>query len=410
MSKEVLTKKQLLVFPPGFLWGSATSAYQTEGNNWHSDWWKWERARPGRQICSQACNHYRFFKKDFDMADKILHNNAHRFSLEWARLEPRPGVFSKKETAHYSEVLRTLKKLGMTTFVTLQHFTLPDWLANMGGFSRRANLHYFERYAEYCADKFGGWVDFWITINEPNALVFFSNIIATFPPEQKSFHLAVKTALNLAAAHARAYKIIHRKIDSARVGLCANLIAYKPRSGTLLNKALCKLMQIFGNEFFYWSTPGSHDFIGANYYFKQTVSLRDLRHGVEPEQIKAKITGERGVFPSCYPKGIFEILTRLAKRYRLPIYVTENGIAGENEATRNKFISDHLSWTHKAIKAGADVRGYFYWSLLDNFEWNYGFEPRFGLFRVDYRTFKRTPRGSAFFFGKICRTNALSPI
>jgi len=399
---------QKLHFPKNFLWGTSTSAYQTEGNNFYSNWFGWEKTCPEQEKCNSSCNHYQLFEEDIQLAKNILHNNAHRLSLEWSRLEPKIGEYCQQEVTHYRTVLKSLKDKGLKTFVTLHHFTSPQWFYELGDFTKRQNLIYFEKYVRFCAEQFGDLTDFWITINEPNVYVFFSYILAIFPPRQKNWLKAIKMFLNLTKAHRSAYQILHQKNPRVQVGTCLDYVAYQPKTNNPVDKILTTFFSFIGNDLFTLLTSKYHDFIGVNYYFRQIVSRKDILHATTESELNAKILGEEGqAGSSIYPEGIYPILLNLAQKYHLPIYITENGVAGADDK-RKKFIQEHLVWIHKAIEKGANIHGYFYWSLMDNFEWAFGFKPRFGLFEVNYLTFQRIPRPSAYFYGHICKNNCLT--
>lgn len=396
-----------LEFPKDFLWGTATAAHQVEGNNIHSDWWVWEQSGGGAEPSGRASNQYELYKEDFQLA-KSLNNNAHRLSLEWARLEPEKGKFSLKEVAHYRDVLKTLKDLGLVTFVTLHHFTNPQWFAKLGGFSRRKNLAHFENYVKFCAKNFGELADFWLIINEPNVYVALAYLRGLWPPQKKSLLLGSRVFLNLARAHRRAYKILHRELPTCQVSSAINLSAFQPKSKNILNSLFCKIIKFIGDDLFLFLTRKSYDFIGINYYFSKKVSLTISKLFPKPQEMEEiLLDGRSDLGWGIYPRGIYEVIMDSARRLKKPIYITENGIADEADAKRGKFIVEHLKWVHKAIEDGADVRGYFYWSLIDNFEWAFGFKPRFGLFEVDYKTWERKPRKSASLYAEICKNNSL---
>ncbi|HUW24548.1 MAG TPA: glycoside hydrolase family 1 protein [Patescibacteria group bacterium] len=402
-----------LVFPPGFLWGTATAAHQVEGNNIHSDWWEWEQAGGGTEPSGQACGQYELFSKDFNLIKK-LHNNAHRLSLEWARLEPKCGWFDPQEVKHYRKVLSSLKKRGIKTFVTLHHFTNPSWFAQKGGFVKRANLQYFEKYVSYCAKNFGDLVDAWITINEPNMYVGAAYLQGLWPPQKRSLWLSLKVMLNLALAHRRAYQILHQKFTDCQVGAAVSYQSIHPTRKKLINRLLCWVVKFFSNNFFYFLTGKTHDFLGLNYYQNVKISWRIFKLFLSSSEEKIEeeqddyFSGETTDLGwNIYPRGIHEVVVEAYRKYRKPIFITENGVADSKDTRRKDFIQDHLRWLYEAIKEGIDVRGYFYWTLLDNFEWALGFKPKFGLAKTDYSTLRRNFRPSARFYAEVCQNNAI---
>ena len=428
-----------LNFPDDFYWGSATSAHQVEGNN-HNDWTEWEKSELKIQnlklkiqdenfkksfpphifskwptpldlenyISGRACDHYNRFKEDFDIA-KSLGHNAHRFSIEWSRIEPEEGKFDEAEIEHYRQVISALKERGIEPFVTLWHWTNPIWFAKKGGWLNKDAPKYFERYVDKITLSLKDVnVKFWITLNEPNVYVGKSYIQGNFPPQGRSFWRANKVFKNLIRANNQAYSLMHKIAgDKIKIGSTHFLVAhlpYNPKS--FLDKISVKFLDYIRNFRPIRNAREHHDFIGIDYYHLERIefSLRGRRWFLFNTHVSPDNLTEFGW--EIYPEGIYKFLMRL-KKYNKPIYITENGIADARDEKRAKFIKEHLKWVHKAISEGVDIRGYFYWSLLDNFEWDKGFWPRFGLVEVDYRTLERKIRNSALKYKKICKENSL---
>lgn len=379
-------------FPRNFLWGTATSAHQVEGNNIHNDWWAWEQEKEDITHSGEAANQYHLFQEDFELA-KQLGQNAHRLSLEWSRLEPRAGEFSKTETLHYRNVLQALKKRGFSVMLTLHHFTLPLWFARRGGFLQAEGVKLFLRFVEYVVKKFSDFVDFWITINEPNIYAANGYLTGKWPPGKESLILYARVLRKIAQAHLKAYQKIHALLPEARVGIAKNYIFLEPAQNSL-DKIVCSFGNKFWNESFYKKTKGSHDFLGINYYFHGRIQAKLRPPFFEMRNLDEHVTD---LMWEIYPEGLYQILLELTK-HKLPIYITENGLADQKDEKRKKFITDHLDALKRAIAQGIDVRGYFHWSLIDNFEWAHGFGPRFGLVEIDYQTQKRIPRKSAYHY------------
>lgn len=395
----MITVIKTKTFPQDFLWGAATSAYQVEGNNYNSDWWEWEQKR-GLESSGLACNHYNLFQEDFEQA-KGLNHNAHRLSLEWSRLEPQEGNFNTKEINHYLQVFKALKEKGFKVMLTLHHFTLPLWLAKKGGFLHPKSVFYFTRFTELAVKKFSDYVDFWITINEPNVFASHGYLAGDWPPGKKNFWQYKKVINRLAECHKQAYKKIHALLPEAQVGIAKNYIYFDAASSPL-DKLACKIAKKFWNNVFYKKTKGCHDFLGINYYFHYKIQAQ-----LAPPFYKMKdaISDTRNNAISdlgweIYPEGLYHILWEL-KKFNLPIYITENGLADQKDKHRAQFITKHIEMIQKAIAQNIDVRGYLHWSLIDNFEWARGFSPRFGLIEIDYRTQKRTARPSARVYANI---------
>ncbi len=385
-------------FPEGFFWGSATSAYQVEGGIENNDWA--EAARQGKvPPAGRACDHYNLYEKDFDIA-KSLGQNTHRFSIEWARIEPEEGKFDEIEIKHYRKVLKALRERGIEPFVTLWHFTLPVWFARMGGFENKKAPFYFSRYCEYVVKNLEQGSDapkFWITINEPSVYTYMIFLRGLWPPFHKQFIplrflYFPKVMNNLVASHNMAYKKIKAGNPSSQIGIASNLTNFES-SKNPFSRLWAKFMSWSLNHKFLLKIKKCQDFIGLNYYFHK-------RYGGEDIYDKC----DRGF--SIYPRGIYNVLSEL-KRYHKPVYVTENGIADAKDAKRAKFIKDHLYWVKRAIDDKVDVRGYFYWSLLDNFEWECGFGQRYGLVEINYETMERKIRSSAYEYKRICENNSL---
>lgn len=364
-----------LKFPKDFLWGTATSAYQVEGGIENSDWSKVYPA-------GLACNHYDLYEEDFDLMKK-LNQTAFRLSIEWSRIEPEEGKFDKKEIEHYRRYLQSLKARKIKTMVTLHHFTNPLWLGKIGGWTDKKVVFYFSRFAKKVFDEYKDLVDFWITINEPLIFASQSYLISLWPPQKKNPFLFLKVIENQVAAHKKVYTTFHKMDKKALIGISKNNI-YFEGAGSFVPR-------YFWNKYFLNKTKKYQDFIGLNYYFHRP-------------QDKNKQVSDIGW--EIYPEGIYRVLKEL-KKYQKPIYITENGLADAKDKLRKDFIKNHLFWLHKAIEEGVDVRGYFHWSLMDNFEWEKGFEPRFGLIEIDYKTLERKIRPSALFYAKICKENAL---
>lgn len=384
--------KKVLKFSEGFLWGTATSAYQVEGGIENSDW-------SNEFPAGRACNHYNLYEKDFDLIKK-LNQNAYRFSIEWSRIEPKQGKFNEKEIEHYRKVLSALKSKGIKVMLTLHHFTNPLWLAEIGGWENSEVVFYFLRFAKRVFTEYFDFVDFWITINEPLVYASKSYLDGTWPPKIKSFFSLLRVIKNQITCHKKIFENFHKLKSDVKVGIAKNNIYFEPFSSkSNLDKFNVSINRYFWNEYFLNRIKNYLDFIGLNYYFHLKIKF--------PSQNKNKNKIVSDINWEVYPEGIYYVLKEL-KKYNLPIYITENGLADAKDKKRLDFIKDHLFWIHKAIKKGIDVRGYFHWSLMDNFEWDSGFEPRFGLVEIDYKTLKRKPRSSAEFYAKICENNQLT--
>jgi len=405
----------MIQFPQGFLWGAATSAYQVEGNNTNSDWWAWEKALSLKEVSGGACRHYEFYRQDFDLA-KSLNHNAHRLSLEWSRIEPEEGKFSSQELEHYTDVILSLKERNLEPIITLHHFSNPLWFAKLGGWQNRKASDYFLRFVEQVVKRFSNQVRYWVTINEPLVYVYHAYILGVWPPQAKSLLKARRVEKNLVTAHIKAYKLIHsiyrnNKLIQPSISIAKNMPAFvacrpdiKDRLSTYLRNRLFnfnlldKLMRY-----------RCLDFIGVNYYSRTLIEvekwgLRNLMADVCRNNHHPLPKNSMGW--DIYPQGLYNLLLKL-KKYNLPIIILENGICTDDDKLRWDFIEQHLKNLHLAMERGVNVAGYIYWSLIDNYEWDKGFAPRFGLIEVDYNTYQRTVRESAKKFSLVSKTGRL---
>lgn len=397
----------ILKFPDGFLWGAATSAFQVEGGNTNADWWVWEqKVRNEENRSGQAADQYLRYKEDFTLAKELGHN-AHRLSIEWSRVEPEEGRFDEDQINHYKSVLKTLKNSNLAVMLTLHHFTNPAWFASLGGWENGKSVYYFERFLKKVVPELAEYVDLWITINEPGIYTWAAYLVGVWPPQKINKLSALKVFWNLAAAHKKAYKIIHQTIPTAQVGLAHNVMSFDIFHRHSLLEALFQwAYDVWVNHLLYKLTGNTHDFLGLNYYYNQYLSFnRDARFPsmVEITKIKKDVSD---LGWEIHPEGIFDVLVDFSD-YHLPIYITENGLPSTNDDRRVRFLLSYLKEIYHAISFGVDVKGYFHWSLIDNFEWASGFDPRFGLVEIDYMSQKRTPRPSAYVYREIIKHNGI---
>lgn len=385
-------------FPEGFLWGAATSSHQVEGGNTNNDWYQAEKTG---QVppAGQACDSYHRFEGDFDLAQSLGHN-CHRLSLEWSRIEPRPGEFDQTEIDHYKIVLKSLKAHHLKSFVTLWHFTTPIWMTEQGGWEDKRSVEYFERYAKKCAQEFGNLVDFWAPFNESTIYGFEGYLEGKWPPFKQGDYLGcLRFVWRQLQAHRVAYDAIKRILPEAKVGPTINFCSFEPyRPNNMLDRFSTWLNSTLYNKVILSALKNHSDYIGCNYYFHKHVmfKLRASKLFLADNIPNNLWVSDLGW--EIYPRGIYEVLMSL-KSYGKPIYITENGLADAWDNSRQKLIAETLAWVKQALDEGVDVRSYLQWSLLDNYEWSEGFGPRFGLVAVDYEhDLKRTVRPSAIWF------------
>ena len=406
-----MPKTKILKFPAGFLWGASTSAYQVEGGN-VNDWSAWEKSEkrirqlkkagknPEDYICGRACDSYNRYGEDFDLAVK-LNNNAHKLGIEWSRIEPEPGKWNMKEVEHYRRVLQALKKRNLKVFVCLWHWANPLWLAQMGGWANKQSVFYFSRYAKLMAAELGDLVDYWLTLNEPMVHIGFGYIRGNFPPARPAdIFGAIKVYKNLTKTHIAGYQAIHEILPQAKVGFISLTDFFEPANKyNPLDWILTVAARYLHHRAFLNKAKKYLDFIGVDYYFHNRLSVWP------PFKINVNTkVNEMGW--EIYPAGIEQVIKYMSC-LNIPIFITENGIADADDNQRAEFIIEHLKYIYQAIGEGANVQGYSHWSLLDNFEWAEGWWPKFGLYAVDRKTFKRTARESAKVYAQICKNNQI---
>jgi len=397
-------------FSSHFLWGAALSSYQCEGDNLNSDWYLWEKKK-GLTNSASACKHYHLFDQDFQLASS-LNLNSLRISLEWARIHPKSDVFSQEELAHYQKVIDALIKYNLKPIVTLHHFTNPLWFAEKGGWSETRNIDYFLKFLKKTVEALKERVDLWIIFNEPLVYIYNSFICGIWPPGGKSLSVARRVLNNILAAHLTGYQEIKRIYQGSKVNpqvsMAKSLRVFSPSPGPnfILNSLSAGLRsRLFNFRILnYLTKKNALDFIGLNYYCREFSKFKGLvgeESGYKPKGGRQNYLGW-----NVYPQGFYKLLKSL-KRYNLPIIITENGTAENQDSLYEDFLIGHLKSLSLAIKEGVDIRGYLWWSLLDNFEWDKGFGPRFGLIEVDYSTFKRKLKPFAYTYGKICKENRI---
>jgi beta-glucosidase len=417
-------------FPNNFLWGTATSSHQVEGQNQNNDWWHWEqqadRILHGHRS-NDACGWWDgLWAEDMDRAQEGS-QNAHRLSLEWSRIEPHPSVWDESAISRYREILQGMRDRGILPLVTLVHFSHPQWFIERGGWLQEGAIKLFERYVEKCAASLKDLVNMWVTINEPNVYFYGAFVEGIFPPGMQDLSVAPKIVANLLKAHAAAYAAIHRIQPEAFVGIAHNYRSFKPaNSRNLLDRAFATSRHNGFNNVFpealrtgrmrllHWreSLPevvGTQDYFGLNYYTQETVGVKltklgqMLKPGDFPEGADISPTG----FIANEPEGFWEAL-RWAHAYDLPIYITENGVEDPEDRIRSRYLACHLHQLWRAANFNWRIKGYFHWTLVDNFEWERGWTQRYGLWEMDPKTKSRKKRRAADFYEEICKTNGLS--
>lgn len=373
-----------------FFWGTAVAAYQVEGGNdeW-SDWGDW------KPHAGTACDFWNRSAHYLDRA-KALGTNAFRFSIEWARLEPREGEWDDNALDGYRRMIEAMRGRGQEPFVTLWHFTLPKWVAARGGWTNPRTVEWFGRYVRHVAAAFGGSVRWWLVINEPSTMLSQGYLMGSWPPGRRfSFRKYFAARANLVRAVRSSATILHEANPACAVGSAFNIsVVEAARAWDPGDIAAAWLVRTFNDRGFLASVAESLDFIGLNYYQKLRLRARLVPFPtVTPFVPAGADVSDLGW--EIHPEGLTAILRDLDTKFAKPVVVTENGIADATDSKRPEFIRRHLEALMAAKAAGADVRGYFHWSLFDNFEWAHGFGPRFGLYEMDYERMEALPRKSA---------------
>jgi beta-glucosidase len=439
-------------FPANFLWGAATSAYQIEGSPLadgagESIWHRFAHT-PGKVFSEQhgdvACDHYHRFVDDVRLM-RELGIRAYRFSISWSRVLPAgTGQVNRAGLDFYNRLVDTLVEHEITPSATLYHWDLPQALEDRGGWANPESVNWFAEYAALMFRELDDRVPLWATINEPWVIVNEGYVDGRHAPGRRDWSEAATVSKNLMKAHAAAV-VTYRAIGKNSIGLVVNLVPIEPATDSpedksaanrldaylnrhfldpvLLGEVPSELPEMFGSAWHEWTADELRqvrqpiDFVGVNYYLKLDV-CDDSNAG--PPRARIVLT------PSCprtatdweiYPQGLTKTLTWIKATYGdLPQYITENGAAFDdvllpngtvNDRRRVEYLGDHLQAARRAIEAGIDLRGYFLWSLLDNFEWQSGYSKRFGIVHVDFESQRRVPKTSAQFYGEVIRTNGL---
>jgi beta-glucosidase len=393
--------------PAGWVWGTATAAHQVEGGNVNNDWWEFEHdpASPAIESSGDACNSWHLWRRDLELV-KGLGLDSYRFSLEWSRIEPAEGEFSIAALDHYREILEACHEMGLQTCVTFHHFTTPLWMAHKGGW---ANPEIVDRFARFCGvavEHLGDLIDVACTLNEPNMVALVGYWYGNFPPGHINDFAGFDAATdNMVAAHHAARKVLKTGPGDFPVGLTHALFDFVLHAddqwdGPTLtpdeippDSDLARYMR--GVVTAYLDAAREDDFIGVQTYFTEHVGL-DGQKTPRPAGIRETKIG--WLFT---PEAIGAAVRWAAEYTSKPVIITENGIATDDDEERIEYYSRALASVREALDDGVDIRGYYAWSLLDNFEWPHGFSMKFGLHSVDRETFERTPKPSADFYRRI---------
>lgn len=439
-------------FPDGFLWGTATASFQIEGATRADGRGEsiWDRFcdTPGKVLNGDkgdpACESYTRYAEDIALI-KALNNNAYRFSIAWPRIVPDGNSVTNNEAGltYYEKLVDGLLAAGITPLATLYHWDLPQALQDKGGWAARSTIDAYEHYVRVVVGRLGDRVKLWATFNEPWCISILSNELGEHAPGNRDRKLALQVAHNVMVAHGRGFRTIQELCPDGKAGIVLNMWPVYPEFDTASDHALARLTASKYNGWFIepvlgsgyprdaWEDYGDDvpvvepgdletmrtglDFLGLNYYTRMVV--HDPNGGTGRRLYQRDATKVSARDWETYPDGLYDLLMWLHREYpQIPeIYVTENGMACrdvlENGAVhdpeRIAYLREHISAVYEAMQAGVPLKGYFVWSLMDNFEWAFGYDSRFGLAYVDFETQQRTLKDSGHWYGRVAASNAL---
>lgn len=411
-------KKQDSLFPKDFLWGASTASHQVEGGT-YNQWSVWELAhakefakgaysrlswvpawggvktdaqKPENYVSGRGVDHYKRYKEDFDILQQ-LNMNAFRFGIEWSRIQPTAEGWDLAEIEHYKAYIKELRARNIEPVLNLWHWTVPVWFDELGGFEKSKNLQYWEQFVQKVADELCLDVRYVLTVNEPNVFASFGYLTGEWPPQKKSLIAFAKVYWNLTRAHRIAYRVMKRKKRSIQIGVATqlgNIQAKRPRN--MVDVTVSRAMRYVWNWWFMARIRKYQDFVGFNYYFT------DYYKGFSRQNPKAPLN-DLGWYME--PEGLYPLLIRAWAHFKKPIIITENGLADARDEYRRWWLEETIVAMERALSEGVQIKGYLHWSLLDNFEWKYGWWPKFGLVAVDREHgMKRTIRPSAKWFAE----------
>ncbi len=414
-----------------FMMGVATASTQIEGGDTGNTWYKWceDGHIKDSSSCITACDHWNRVEEDTELL-KELNTQTYRMSLEWSRLEPSPGSFSNEAMEHYRNEIQLLRDSNIKPLVTLHHFSEPQWFQDAGGWLKPENSEHFMEYARYAVKNLGDMVNEWVTFNEPNVYVNLGYVMGCFPPGIRDLWGSLRVKTELIKTHVRLYALIHKiRQDKnfkgkTRVGTAMHIRVFDGVSfigrkvasivDYVFNKMLMEGMTT-GKLLFplphkgYKAKKGRYvDFLGINYYTRNIVEFV-----FDPSNYFYKFRNDDNLNKTdlgwdIYPEGIYSVCKKYYGKYRIPIYITENGISDKHDNRRPDFIIDNLYYINKAIGEGVPIERYYHWTLMDNFEWNEGETAKFGLYECDFKTQERKERKSARLYAGICKSKEVT--
>ena len=380
-------------FPDAFSWGASTSAYQIEGGNTNTDWWRFERAEgtTAVEVCGDACDSWHRYEEDLDILAS-LGLNAFRLSVEWARVEPEQGNFSIEALEHYRAVLTACRERDIVPVVTLHHFTLPLWAADQGGLEHPDIAQWMAAYATQVGAALGDLIGIACTINEPNIVAIMGYLLGNFPPQVTSWARFVAVNETMRKCHVAVRDALREGPGNFPIGLPLSMQEYEAVPG--FEDRLNSFREEMEDK--YLLSLGGNDYVGVQCYTKVILGPDGVVN--EPG---AELTDMGCLF---WPQSVEYTIRRAAELTNAPIIMTENGIGTADDTQRVRYLTEALKGIRTLLDDGVDLRGYFQWSLLDNFEWSLGYRPKFGIVAVDRTTFARTLKPSATWFADATRT------
>jgi len=384
--------QRVVHFPDRFSWGTSTSGYQTEGGGTNTDWSRYERAEGTHCVeeCGDACDSWNRYEQDLDLIVD-LGLNSYRLSVEWARIEPQHGVIDSEALGHYRRMLEACHARSILPVVTLHHFTLPLWVADLGGFECPEIAALMANYARVVGDALGDLIGIACTVNEPNIVASMGYLLGAFPPAQSDWQRFSTVNVAMRACHVAMRDTLRSLPGHYPIGMPLSMNEYEALPG---GEDLVKLFR-HEMEDEYLRAVGDDDFLGVQCYTKIIIG---------PD---GRITNPEGELTEMgylfWPESVEYTIRRAASMVDIPIIMTENGIGTDDDEQRIRYLTGALAGLSHVLDDGIDVRGYFQWSLLDNFEWTFGYRPKFGIVAVDRTTFARTPKPSATWYAEATR-------
>ena len=405
-------KLENLNFPADFIWGVATASHQIEGNN-NNNWTQFEE-QEHKTPSGDACDHWNLWREDHNLLTE-LGVDSYRFSIEWSRIEPNEGEWNEEAIEVYSKMIDSLIAKGIEPMITLHHFSHPVWFEEKGGFYKTENLPYFKAYCARIFPYFSDRVAKWCTVNEPDVFSIMGYHMGMFPPGKRSPIKAIRVMKNVMIAHGEVYHELKRQNPSCYIGLAKNVTIFDPyRRWNLLhwlttfalnyiwNGAIISALKrgrMFGSSV--KIVKSSADFIGLNYYTHVLTSpFLPQTTEIDLPSREHEIVTEFG-YP-MYAEGLVRATKWLGK-LNLPIEITENGVADGEDSLRPNHLKRHLWMIAELIEQGVEIKSYYHWSLMDNFEWAEGYTMRFGLYHVEYENQTRTLRESGRIYQQIIK-------